>query len=73
MCYILGLFNFSCSVTWLFFSSSAILFAPLIFEIERAQLHDMQRNQQKQVLLGPNTAMASPNLTPMPMSPPLQR
>lgn len=47
---------------------------PLLFEIERAQLEDMQRNQQKQVLLGPNSAMAGSQLTPqMPMSPPMPR
>ena len=34
---------------WIVFSSSVILFAPLIFEIERAQMEEVQRSQQKQV------------------------
>ncbi|XP_067011100.1 mitochondrial import receptor subunit TOM22 homolog isoform X2 [Anabrus simplex] len=64
-----GLYSFARVATWLFFSSSVLLFAPLIFEIERAQMEDMQRSQQKQVLLGPNSAMAGG----MSMPPPVQR
>jgi import receptor subunit TOM22 len=44
-----GLYGLSRIVAWCFFSSSAILFAPLIFEVERAQVEEMQRSQQKQV------------------------
>ncbi|XP_033328078.1 translocase of outer mitochondrial membrane 22 homolog mge [Megalopta genalis] len=67
-----GLYAFSCSTAWLFFSSSAILFAPILFEIERAQMEEAQRTQQKQVLLGPNMAMS--NMTSgLPMAPPVQR
>nr|CAD7257476.1 unnamed protein product [Timema shepardi] len=44
-----GVYNFSCMATWLFFSTSVILFAPLIFEIERAQMEEAQRSQQKQI------------------------
>nr|CAD7407620.1 unnamed protein product [Timema cristinae] len=53
-----GVYSFSCMATWFFFSTSVILFAPLIFEIERAQMEEAQRSQQKQVLLGPNSAIA---------------
>lgn len=53
-----GLYSISRSLTWLFFSSSVILFAPLIFEVERAQMQEAQRSQQKQVLLGPGNAMS---------------
>jgi len=67
-----GLYGFSCSATWLFFSSSAILFAPVIFEIERSQMEEAQRAQQKQVLLGPKTAMSNVG-SGMPMAPPVQR
>ncbi|CAD7002293.1 mitochondrial import receptor subunit TOM22 homolog isoform X1 [Ceratitis capitata] len=52
-----GLYTFSCNASWIFFTSSVILFAPVIFETERAQMEEMQRSQQKQVLLGPGTAM----------------
>ena len=67
-----GLYAYSCSATWLVFSSSTILFAPIIFEMERAQMEDLQRTQQKQVLLGPNTALSGVN-TGLPMAPPVQR
>lgn len=45
-----NLYSFSRSSMWIIFSTSIILFAPIIFEVERAQLEEMQRNQQKQVL-----------------------
>ncbi|GLH05858.1 hypothetical protein R5R35_010893 [Gryllus longicercus] len=53
-----GLYAFSRVATWLFFSSSVLLFAPLIFEVERAQMEEVQRSQQKQVLLGPASAVS---------------
>lgn len=43
-------YTFSRSALWIIFSTSIILFAPVIFEVERAQLEEMQRNQQKQVI-----------------------
>lgn len=52
-----GIYVFSCNASWIFFTSSVILFAPVIFETERAQMEEMQKSQQKQVLLGPCTAM----------------
>lgn len=48
-----GMYSLSCNASWIFFTSSVILFAPVIFETERAQMEEMQRSQQKQVLLGP--------------------
>ena len=42
-------YQFSRSALWIVFSTSIILFAPVIFEVERAQMEEMQRNQQKQV------------------------
>lgn len=52
------LYSFTCSASWIFFTSSMILFAPVVFEVERAQMEEMQRSQQKQVLLGPGSAVA---------------
>ncbi|XP_073843123.1 translocase of outer mitochondrial membrane 22 homolog mge isoform X1 [Musca autumnalis] len=54
-----GLYKFSCNASWIFFTSSVILFAPVIFETERAQMEEMQKTQQKQVLLGPGSAMSA--------------
>ncbi|KRK01105.1 mitochondrial import receptor subunit TOM22 homolog isoform X2 [Drosophila yakuba] len=52
-----GLYSFSCNASWIFFTSSVILFAPVIFETERAQMEELHKSQQKQVLLGPGSAM----------------
>lgn len=51
------LYRFTCSASWIFFTSSMILFAPVVFEVERAQMEEMQKSQQKQVLLGPGSAV----------------
>lgn len=51
------LYKFTCNASWIFFTSSMILFAPVVFEVERAQMEEMQKSQQKQVLLGPGSAM----------------
>ncbi|XP_073985505.1 translocase of outer mitochondrial membrane 22 homolog mge isoform X1 [Rhodnius prolixus] len=58
------LYSFTRTSLWIFFSSSAILLAPVMFEIERAQVEEAQKSQQKQVLLGPNTAMAGGGMNP---------
>ncbi|XP_014209864.1 mitochondrial import receptor subunit TOM22 homolog [Copidosoma floridanum] len=71
--FVKGFYSFSCNTTWIFFSSSAILIAPLIFEIERAQMEEAQRLQQKQVLFGPNTPMPGGDAGGFPMPPPIQR
>lgn len=44
-----GLYSLSRNVAWVVFTTSIILFAPVIFEVERAQMEEMQRTQQKQV------------------------
>lgn len=47
-----GFYKLTCNTSWIFFTSSMILFAPVIFETERATMEEMQKSQQKQVLLG---------------------
>lgn len=54
-----SLYKFTCNASWIFFTSSMILFAPVVFEVERAQMEEMQKSQQKQVLLGPGSAVGS--------------
>lgn len=68
-----GLYAFTCTATWLIISSSTILFAPIVFEIERAQMDELQRNQQKQLLLGPSAAMANTPVSSLPVAPPVPR
>lgn len=64
------LYAFSRTALWIVFSSSVILMAPVIFEVERAQMDEMQKQQQRQILLGPNAAVVGgqPHF-PMPMAP----
>ncbi|RWS28070.1 mitochondrial import receptor subunit TOM22-like protein [Leptotrombidium deliense] len=62
-------YGFSRSAVWIVFSSSTILIAPVIFEMERSQ---MQKQLQKQMLLGPGVGMAAPSpggMMPMPPTP----
>lgn len=64
-----AIYRFSCNASWIFFTSSMILFAPIIFETERAQMEEMQRSQQKSVLLGPGSgaiAAGGGSMPPMP-------
>ncbi|KAH8038180.1 hypothetical protein HPB51_024711 [Rhipicephalus microplus] len=53
-----GLYSFGRSAFWIIFSSSAILFAPVIFELERLQMEEMSRQQQRQ-LPSPQAAAAA--------------
>lgn len=45
-----ALYHYSRLSAWIFFSSSTILVAPIIFEIERCQMEEVQKYQQKQVI-----------------------
>ncbi|KAH8366017.1 hypothetical protein KR093_008170 [Drosophila rubida] len=62
-----SLYQFSCSASWIFFTSSVILFAPVIFETERAQMEELHKSQQKQVLLGPGSAMTATGPPSLPL------
>ncbi|XP_058834347.1 mitochondrial import receptor subunit TOM22 homolog [Topomyia yanbarensis] len=65
-----ALYKFTCNASWIFFTSSMILFAPVVFEVERAQMEEMQKTQQKQVLLGPGSAVGA-GAGGMPAMPPM--
>jgi import receptor subunit TOM22 len=43
------LYGLSRSAAWITFSSSLILFAPLVFEIERVRVQESQKQHQRQV------------------------
>jgi import receptor subunit TOM22 len=49
-------YSFGRASTWIVFSSSIILAAPVLFEVERFQMEEMSKMQQRQMLLGPNVA-----------------
>lgn len=67
-----NLYGFSRSALWILCSSSVILMAPVVFEVERAQMEEMQKMQQRQILLGPSAAVSGgPSHMGMPMPPPM--
>lgn len=43
------LYKFSCNASWIFFTSSMILFAPVLFETERAQMAELEMSQKQRV------------------------
>ena len=47
-----GIYNFGRTASWLFFSSSILLFIPLILEVERAEIENVQQRQRNQLLFG---------------------
>lgn len=59
-----NVYTLSCNASWIFFTSSIILLAPVAFETERAQMEEMQKSQQKQVLLGPGSAITATGAPP---------
>lgn len=46
------------SLSWVVFSSGAILFLPAMIETERMSIEEMQKAQQRQILLGPGAAVS---------------
>lgn len=62
-----GLYSLLCSGSWLFFSSATILLAPVMFEVERCQMDEMHKQQQRQILLGPNAAVSGSGMNGPPM------
>ncbi|XP_065347224.1 mitochondrial import receptor subunit TOM22 homolog [Cloeon dipterum] len=55
---VVGFYSLLRASSWVFFSTSIVLFAPVIFETERIQVEEMQKQQNRQLILGPNAAMA---------------
>jgi len=50
-------YGWSRTGVWIFFSTAIIAVAPALFETERFQMEEMQKMQQRQMLLGPNAAV----------------
>ncbi|ODM97688.1 Mitochondrial import receptor subunit TOM22 [Orchesella cincta] len=51
-------YGWSRTGVWIFFSTAIIAVAPALFEVERFQMEEMQKMQQRQMLLGPNAAIS---------------
>jgi len=61
-------YSMSKSVSWIVFSSAALLFMPVMIETERLQMQDQQRAQKNQILLGAGTATSgAPSIGPPPI------
>lgn len=45
------LYKFTCNASWIFFTSSMILFAPVLLETERAQMAELEKSQKQRVSL----------------------
>jgi len=57
------------TVTWLLFSSAALLFLPAMLESERCAIEEQDKMRKQQMLLGPSSALASSQNAPLPPSP----
>ncbi|XP_068610724.1 mitochondrial import receptor subunit TOM22 homolog [Brachionichthys hirsutus] len=62
-------YSFSRSALWVGTTSFMILVLPVVFETERLQLEQQQLQQQRQILLGPNTGMSGGMPGMMPLAP----
>lgn len=63
------LYSFSRAAMWVGTTSFMILVLPVVFETERLQLEQQQLQQQRQILLGPNTGMSGGMPGMMPPAP----
>ena len=45
-------------VSWVLFSSAAVMFMPIMIESERLGIEEAQKQQQRQILLGPGAAVS---------------
>lgn len=66
-----GAYDLSRQVVWIAVSTSILLFAPVMFEIERLNVEEMMKQDRNRLVLGPGSAMsggppAAPGLMPPP-------
>lgn len=54
-------YSFSRSALWFLASSAVVLVMPVLFEIERSGVEEQQKQQQRQILLGPGAAGLTPS------------
>ena len=58
------------NLTWMVFSTAALLFLPVMLESERVSFEEMEKAKRQQILLGPSAAMSSPATNaPLPPNP----
>lgn len=54
------------SLTWVLFSTATVLFLPIMIETERMGIEEAQKQQQRQILLGPSSAVSAGQNAPLP-------
>ncbi|XP_008479112.1 mitochondrial import receptor subunit TOM22 homolog [Diaphorina citri] len=60
-----GFYSFARTSTWLIATSATVALLPIVFESQRFEVQEMQRNQQKQILLGTGSSLG-PGMAMMP-------
>ncbi|KAK3879253.1 hypothetical protein Pcinc_016164 [Petrolisthes cinctipes] len=68
-----GAYEVTRQVVWIAVSTSVILFAPVMFELERLNVEEMMKQDRNRLVLGPGSAMSGPPPTPGLMPPPPTR
>ncbi|XP_076037205.1 translocase of outer mitochondrial membrane 22 homolog mge [Oratosquilla oratoria] len=59
-----GLYDLTRQVVWVAVSTSVILFAPIMFELERLNVEEMMKQDRNRLVLGPGSAMSGPPPVP---------
>ncbi|KAI5693757.1 hypothetical protein M8J76_013416 [Diaphorina citri] len=62
---VVGFYSFARTSTWLIATSATVALLPIVFESQRFEVQEMQRNQQKQILLGTGSSLG-PGMAMMP-------
>lgn len=62
-------YSMSRTISWIVFSSSVTLFLPIMIETERMGIEEAQKQQQRQILLGPGAAVSAGANAPLPPMP----
>ena len=63
------LYGVSRNLTWVVFSTASILFLPVMIETQLLEIEEAQKAQQRQILLGPGSAMSAGQNAPLPKAP----
>ena len=57
------------TLTWIVISTASILFLPVMIETQLLEIEEAQKQQQRQILLGPGSAMSAGQNAPLPKAP----
>ena len=63
------LYSASRNLTWVVFSTASILFLPVIIETQLLEIEEAAKQQQRQILLGPGSAVSAGQNAPLPKAP----